>query len=205
MANLETSSDVVEVVQSLSRNYKLIRTRIEEMNDDELLELYDRAKDISNLSWYIRCLVLGTAKQRSKRGDGMLPALAKEFGIGRRAAELDVQVYDIFIKDNPDFEPALPAIFYQMACRTESPHESLAIALDEKSRNDAYPASQFARRLKGEDPREPAPKGFFMLVPMDATREITEYEAGLNEGGSTELFGRYRLYSIGGNIYAEVS
>lgn len=205
MANLETSSDVVEVVQSLSRNYKLIRARIEEMNDDELLELYDRAKDISNLSWFIRCLVLGTAKQRSRRGDGLLAALAKEFGIGRRAAELDIQVYDTFIKDNPDFEPALPAIFYQMACRTDAPNDAIALALDEKSRVGAYTASQFARRIRGEEPREPAPKGFYLLVPMDVSREITEHEAGLDEGGSTELFGRCKLYSIGGNTYAEVT
>jgi hypothetical protein len=175
------------------------------MGDEELIELYDRAKDVANLSWFIRACVLGTAKGRAKWGDGLIPALGKEFGIGRRAAELDVQVYEVFIKNNPDFEPVLPAIFYQMACRTENPFESINIALEERAQMPTYTATAFLRKLRGAEPREPAPKGFFMLVPMDVNRDIIEHEAGLDDGGSTELYGRSKMYSIAGQTYVEVT
>lgn len=201
---MNDAGEVIESLQSVSRNFKTIRSAIEKMDDEQLLEIYERTKDISNLAWYIRALVLGVAHERSKRGDGVVVGLAKEFGIGRRMAEIDIAVYYAFIKDNPDFEPQLPAVFYQAAVRTKAPQEAINMALEKKAERPHYPAAAYIRMLKGEPEREKAPPGVYMLIPVDESLKVLEEEAKMDGHGVTYLYGSDNYRSIGGRLYVEI-
>lgn len=200
-----TAGVIVDAIQKFNAGFKTIRPQIEAMSDDELIELYKTANEITNVSWLIRCLVLGTAHDRSVRGDKTVVSLAKEFGIGRRMAEIDINVYETFIKNDKDFDAILPAIFYQIASRAERPYDALNVALEKRAEIPNYPAVAFARLLKGHTPKEPMTPGFYMLVPMDVSKAMLLEEARLDEAGVTELYGRVKLSSIAGHHYAEIS
>jgi hypothetical protein len=198
--------EVIDAIQKFNQGFRFVRKQVEEMDDDQLVELYRQAQGIANVSWLIRCLVIGTAKSRAVRGDGAIKSIAGAFGIGVRAAELDVLVYETFIRDNPDFEPQLPATFYQLAATTADPEETLALAVEKRAENPRLPASAFKRIVDGKDERQAAPKGLFLLIPVDAgTIQDLQEEVQLDEGGFMELYGRTKLYSVDGKIYAELN
>lgn len=198
------AGEIIHALQKFTSGFKGIRSKIESMNDDELVELYERAKEISNVSWLIRCIILGIAHDRALRGDNTVSELAATFGIGKRMAELDIQVYETFIKENKDFEPLLPAAFYQLAARTDNPEEAIGIALEQKAQYPKYTSTEFGRLLKGHAPKERAAPGFYILVPSHTPLKEIVQEAGLDESGVSEMYGKVRLYSIGGNSYAEI-
>lgn len=199
------AGEIIHALQRFSTGFKGIRSKIESMSDDELVELYERAKEISNVSWLIRCIILGTAHQRAIKGDRTLVELAETFGIGRRMAELDVQVYNTFIRENLDFEPLLPAAFYQLACRQPDPESAIILALEKKAEKPKFTSSEFGRMLKGEVPKEPLGPGTYLLVPSEVGLEILAHEAGLDGmAGVTELHARSKFFSIAGHSYVEV-
>jgi hypothetical protein len=199
------AGEIIHALQRFTSGFKGIRSKIESMNDDELIELYDRAKEISNVSWLIRCIILGTAHERAVKGDRTVVELAETFGIGRRMAELDIQVYNTFIKENQDFEPLLPAAFYQLAVRHPNPEGAIGMALEMKAEKPKYTSSEFGRLLKGDMGKEQAEAGFYILVPSNVSLDALMQEANLDETGTSELHGKTRLYSIGGNLYADIS
>ena len=205
MADIQPQ-EVIDGLQKFNRGFKEVRHIIEEMSNEQLVELYQQAKEISNISWLIRVVVLGTAKSRAVRGDGALASIAKEFGIGIRLAQLDVSVYEAFIRDKPDFEPLLPAIFYQIASSLPNPEEAFELAVEQRANNPAWPISAFKRLVEGKPSKEPAGKGLFILVPCEAgiTLQTFANEAGLDDNGITELHGKVSLYSIAGHLYAQV-
>jgi hypothetical protein len=174
------------------------------MDDDQLIELYERAKEISNVSWLIRCIIIGIAKGRSTRGDGAVKSIAQTFGIGERMAQIDIQVYDTFVKDNPEFEPLLPASFYQMASHSEEPQAMINLAIEKRSENPRYPASAFSSLVKGNAEKEPMGKGVYLLVRVEDSVETLKEQAITNGDGYLELYGKTRLHSIGGSFYMEI-
>lgn len=198
--------EVIDGLQKFNRGFRYLRSSIEAMNDEQLIELYEQAKEVGQISWFIRCLVIGTAKSRSIRGDGIVTALAKEFGIGVRMAEIDIATYNAFIRDNPDFEPKLPAAFYQIAATTTNPAESVALAEQMRAENPKYPSTEFKRLTDGRTQRQKAPVGTYLLVGVGdgVSVETLSEEATTDGGGLTELFGRVRLVSINGRTYVEV-
>jgi hypothetical protein len=192
---------ILDTLRKFTGEFKLVRHQIANMDDDALIELYQQSKEISDVAWLIRAITIGTAKSRAQRGDGVVKSLAQAFGIGVRMAELDIQVYETYIKDNPDFEPVLPPVFYQKAIKASDPNKAIDFALEKRMANPAWPASDFERYVKGDMPREPAPKGFYSLmrVPEDEIDELKFYTEH-----TTVLFGKVSLSSIGGNLYAEI-
>lgn len=200
-------AEVIDLLQRFSTGFKSIRPQIEQMSEDELIELYERTLEIANVSWLIRCIILGVAHDKAVRGDGSVLAIARAFGIGRRMAEIDIKVYNTFIKDDPNFEPMLPAAFYQLASRAENPDKALDMALELRAQNPAYPITAFQGALKGRIPKERAPAGLYVMVEagegetIDTLKMVAENEGG----GSTPLYGGVHLYSINGVIYAEIT
>jgi hypothetical protein len=200
----EEAGEIIHALQRFSNGFKGIRRQIEEMSDEQLVELYERAKEISNVSWLIRCIILGTAHDRAIKGDKTVVGLAETFGIGRRMAELDIQVYNTFVKPDKDFEPLMPAAFYQLAARQPDPESAISLAIERKTENPKFTSSEFSRLLRGEVPKEPMTPGVYLLVPSDVGIEVLTHEAGLDESGVTELFARARFLSIGGRNYVEI-
>ena len=198
--------EVLDGLQKFNQGFRHLRTSIEAMDDEQLILLYEQAKEMGQISWFIRCLVIGTAKGKAVKGDGQLIALAKEFGIGVRMAELDVAVYNAFIRDDPDFEPQLPAAFYQIAATQENPKESIELAVSMKAENPKYPSTEFKRLTDGKIQKERGAPGTYLLVGVGAgiTVETLEEEARMDGGGLTELYGRLHLVSISGRTYLEV-
>lgn len=191
---------VLDTLRRFTENFRDVRHRIEEMEDEALIELYQQAKEISNISWLIRAIVIGTAKGRSRKGDGMVASIANQFGIGVRMAELDIQIYENFIKNNPEFEPVLPANFYTTALKAGDPQRAIEYAVERRSENPAWPASDFGRYVKGEMPKEPAPRGHYLLTPVSkADLDIMKMDEK-----ETDLFGKISLVSLGGSLYAEI-
>lgn len=197
----------IETLQLFNDTFKNIRKEIEAMTDDQLIETYEKARQIANVSWLIRVLVLGTAKGRAVRGDGVLRSLAQAFDIGVRMAQLDVAVYEAFVRDNPEFEPTLPAIFYQIAVGTGNPKESIELAVQMRAENPGVPASAFKRLVDGKAPKEPHEGGLYIMIKCDAELTLTDFveEASADGEGITELYGRTKLYSIAGKLYAEIT
>jgi len=197
---------ILETLTKFNLGFKHLRKYINEMTDEQLVELYNQAKELGNISWLMRCMAIGVAKSRVGWGDvtKVMASIANTFGIGIRMAQLDVQVYETFIKDNPDFEPELPANFYQIAAISSNPKVALQMALEKRAEIPSFPASAFRAMLKGEINKEAAPKGTFMLVPVDTPLDIVKEEKRLDGEGCTQLYGRIKLYSIGGNLYTEI-
>lgn len=190
------SSLAVDLLRRFAESFKTIRGLIEEMDDTELFEFYEQLKAISNVSWVMRCCVLGIARDKARRGDKMIASLAKSFGIGVRAAQMDIQLYDAFIKDNPDFEPELPADFYHKALKVANPLEAIAYALSRRAETPSYPAQIFAKELRGEIIKEKIQSGYYKLVRVD-------FEGDL-EDERMELYGRTELFTINGEEYARI-
>lgn len=193
--------EILYVLEKFTGEFKSIRHRIIDMDDEELVALYQQAKEISNVSWLIRAIVMGTAKERSKRGDGVIKSLAREFGIGQRMAEMDIKIYETFIKNNPDFEPELPPIFYLHALKAPDPDAAIDFAVEQRTQIPGWPSSDFNRYVKGEMQREPAPRGYYLLTPVSkADLELTK----IDNGEGTDLYGKVEITSIGGSLYCEV-
>lgn len=201
-----TPQELLDTLHKFNMGFRYVRAYIEEMSDEQLIELYEKAKELNNISWLLRCMVLGVANHRAGHGDKtkIVESIAKTFGIMPRMAYLDIQVYETFIKDNPDFEPLLPPMFYQIAASMPHPNRAIEIALEKKAEMPTFPASAFKALLKGEVRRERIPKGAYMMVPIDTPLSVVIAENRLDEEGITPLYGGIKVLSIGGNLYAEV-
>lgn len=206
MSESMTPSEVIDLLQRFATGFRNIRPQIERMSEDELIELYQKATEITNVSWLVRCIILGVAHDKSVRGDGSVKSIAQAFGIGKRMAEIDIKVYNTFIRDNPDFEPTLPAAFYQIASRSEDPDGAIDLAMELRAQNPAYPSTAFGRDIRGAAPKEPAPAGVYALVRVSEgeTIQTLRLVAENEGGGTTPLYGNISLYSINGIIYAEI-
>jgi hypothetical protein len=185
-----SAGEIVYALQRFGEGIHGIRGRIEEMDNDQLIAVYQQAKRLGLYTWYIRCLIIGVAKQRAVKGDGALKQIAEIFGIKERMAQTDVQVYETFIKDDPDFDPALPAAYYQFAARATNPQELIQYAIEHRP-----PLAEFARIARGLSPAQESPKGLFRLV-------LVEEEVPASE--LTPLSGRVHLYSSNGENYARI-
>lgn len=194
------AGEFLDVIRKFTESFKAAREIIKSMDDDSLIELYQQAKEISNVSWLIRAIVIGTAKSRARRGEGVVKSLAKEFGIGVRMAELDIQIYENFIRDNPDFEPVLPANFYTAALKAKDPQEAINYAVERRMDNPGWPALEFTRYVKGEMPKEKAPDGYYLLTPISRG----EMDLMRLDEEETDLYAKISLISLGGSIYAEI-
>lgn len=199
-SEIGSAGSLLDTLRRFTDSFKSARHYIEEMDDEALIELYQQAKEISNVSWLIRAIVIGTAKSRAKRGDGAIKSIAQAFDIGVRMAEIDIQIYENFIRDNPEFEPVLPANFYNAALKANDPKTAIDYAVERRIENPAWPASEFARYVKGDMPKEPAPKGCFLLTPISKA----ELDLMRMENEETVLFAKLSLSSIGGSLYAEI-
>jgi hypothetical protein len=188
------SGELIYGLQRFREDFKGIRKRIEGMSDDALIALYEEAKLIGQVSWVVRCIILGTAHGRSSRGDGTVKDLAKSFGIGIRMAEIDIRVYDTFIKNDPDFECILPAHFYQIASRCENPKEAIEYAIEQRY-GGKFTASDFKRTLGGTTAESPAPSGFYELVAVERAPDESE---------RTKLSGSVSIFTVNGQVFAEI-
>lgn len=191
------SGELIYAVQRFREDFKGLRNRIERMSFDALVALHEEAIKVSAISWVVRCIILGVAHQRAKRGDGSILELAKTFGISKRMAEIDIRVYNTFVKDDPDFEPLLPAHFYQIAAqKAENPKEAIHYALEQRY-GGRFTASDFKRACGGETTVQTAPPGLYRMVPLPAGVEIDEQER-------TKLSAGVHLFSVNGELYGEV-
>jgi hypothetical protein len=190
---------ILDTLRRFTGEFSQVRHQIEDMDDEALIALYQQAKEISDVAWLIRSITIGIAKSRAQRGDGTVKSIAQAFGIGVRMAENDINIYETYIRDNPDFEPRLPPIFYLKAIKAANPNEAIEFALDKRIDNPAWPASDFERYVKGEMLRERARAGWYQMIPVDSDK------IGLMRmEGETSLYGKIAISSIGGNLYAEV-
>ena len=170
---------------------------LEEMGDEELIELYEHLKEISNISWMVRCCVLGVSKERAVRGDGTIRYLAKEFGIGVRAAQMDIRVYEAFIRGNPDFEAVLPADFYRIALKCPDPKQAIEYAAQKRIEAGHYPAAIFAKEVSGEVIYAKADTGTYRIEKIDGI--------GIEDGENIErLYGRCEIFSLNGVNYVQI-
>jgi hypothetical protein len=189
------SGELIFSLEQFSSGLSGAREKIEAMSDEQLIELYSKLKSLEGVSWVIRCVVLGVAKTRAKRGDGVITSLAVEFGISQRMAQYDIAVYETFIRDNPTFEPVLTPKFYQLALKAENPNGAINYAIDRFTAG-RYSAEEFRRTIGGRLPREPFPKGFYRCVPMEA--------GAIDVEERTELHGKFIGITSNGELFVEV-
>ena len=188
------SGDLIFALETLQSKFKNIRPLIEGMTDEQLIAAYEQLSAFGNIAWYLRCLVIGIAKDRSKHGDGTVKSIAQAFGISVRMAQIDITVYGTFIKTNPEFNPTLPARFYQLAVKTKDPRQAIEYA-DEMYHSRRYSSAEFERAMAGKMPRTPAEPGLYRLEPSENV---------VHESEPVELFGHVSLFRQDDILYAKI-
>lgn len=192
------SGELIHSVDRLTQGLVALRKEVEDMEHDELVALYHSLNEMASTTWYVRCVVVGTAREKAHNAPSVAE-LAKEFDVSERMIQIDLNIWDTFIRDDPEFAPQLPLRFYLAAARTEKPKEMIQYALERKAAHGRFSVGEFERVARGEVQGERIPPGKYLLTPVE------ESGARLVQRG-TKLWGRMEFYSDAetGEIIAEV-
>jgi hypothetical protein len=191
------SGEAVNLVTKLGEQFKNLRPSIEQMDYETLQHLYEEAKLITRVVWYIRCLIIGTAAEQSLKGESAIKQLSLDFGISQRQIYYDYSIYKEFMQNDKNFDPILPAKFYQEALKASDPQEAILYAIDQFTATPRYTASIFKRSLTGHLPKEKPPKGLYRL-------EAVQEEMPVEERTEFYLQPSTDLFQVEDNIYLEV-
>ncbi len=142
-------------VQSLTNGYKALINHINELEDEQLIELYFYLDEIGSLNWKAKCACLWEAFQRLKKRkfdytQKDVTNLGREFHLAQSTVYQYISVWETFFAGSNILEWQISEYnFFRLALSAPNPVEALQHAEEERVANRNYTLRDFKSYVVG--------------------------------------------------------